>query len=43
MSIEAVFLYWDLEEKIYMDYPEGMKHVGKDDCIILDMCIHVLA
>ena len=42
VDIETAFLYGDLEEKIYMECPQGMDDVKKDDCIILNRCIHGL-
>ena len=38
--METVFLYRDLEEEIYMECPQGMLDIGKDDCIILIRCIY---
>ena len=35
-------LYGDIEEKIYMECPQGMSDVKKDDCIILNKCIYSL-
>ena len=42
VNVEATFLYGELEEEIYMECPHGMPDVGKDDCIILNKCIHGL-
>ena len=42
VNIETVFLYGDLEEEIYMECPQGMLNVKKDDCIILNKCINGL-
>ena len=41
-DIETAFLYGDLEEEIYMECPQGMADVKKDDCIILNKCIYGL-
>ena len=35
-NIETAFLYGDHDEKIYMDCPQGMLNIKKDDCIILN-------
>ena len=32
-------IYGELEEKIYMECPSGMKDVSKDDCIVLQKWI----
>ena len=42
VDIETAFLYGDLEEEIYMECPQGMSEVKKDDCIILNKCIYGL-
>ena len=34
VNVETAFLYGNLEEEIYMECPQGMKDVKKDDCII---------
>ena len=34
VNVETAFLYGDLEEEMYMECPQGMSNVGKDDCII---------
>ena len=39
VDMETAILYGDLEEEIYMECPQGMSEVGKDDCIILNKCI----
>ena len=36
---KTALLFVDLEEEIYMECPQSMTNVGKDDCIILDKCI----
>ena len=38
-NIETAFLYIDLEEKIHMEHPPGMREVTKDNCIILEKSI----
>ena len=40
VDIDMAFLYEDLEEEIYMECPQGMANVKKDDCIILKKCIY---
>ena len=42
VNIETVCLYSDLEEEIYMECPQGMSSIKKDDCIILNKCIYGL-
>ena len=42
VNVETAFLYGDLEEEIYMECPQGMHNVKKDDCIILNKCIYEL-
>ena len=42
VNVKTAFLYGDLEEEIYMECPQGMKDVKKDDCIILKKCIYGL-
>ena len=42
VNIETAFLCGDLEEKVYMDHPQGMANVKKDDCIILNKFIYGL-
>ena len=42
VDMETAFLYKDLEEEIYMEWPQGMSNVKKDDCIILNKCIYSL-
>ena len=34
VNIKTAFLYGDLKEEIYMECPQGMAGVKKDDCII---------
>ena len=41
-NVETAFLYKDLEKEIYMECPQGMPNVKKDDCIILNKCIYGL-
>ena len=36
VDLETAFLYGDLEEEIYMECPQGMSNVKKDDCVILN-------
>ena len=40
VDVETAFLYGDLEEEIYMECPQGMSNVTKDNCIILNKCIY---
>ena len=42
VDVETAFLYGDLEEEIYMECPQAMSDVTKDDCIILNKCIYGL-
>ena len=42
VDIKTAFLYGDLEEEIYMECPQGMSDIGKDDCIIFNKCIYGL-
>ena len=42
IDIETAFLYGDLKEEIYMECPQGMSDVKKDDCIILNKRIYNL-
>ena len=42
VNMETDFLYGELEEEIYMEYPQGMSGIGQDDCIILNKCIYTL-
>ena len=37
VDMETAFLYRDLEEEIYMECPQGMSDIKKDDCIISNM------
>ena len=41
VNVETAFLYGDLEEKIYMECPQSMSDVGKNDCI-LNKCLYSL-
>ena len=34
IDVETAFLYGDLEEEIYMEYPQGISDIGGDDYII---------
>ena len=40
VDVETAFLYEDLEEEIHMECPHG--GCGKNDCIILTICIYDL-
>ena len=42
VDIETAFLYGDLEEDIYMECPQGMADVKKDDSIILNTYVYGL-
>ena len=42
VDIETAFLYGDLEEEIFMECPQGMKNVTKDDVLALLKCIYGL-
>ena len=42
VNVETVFLYWDFEEEIYMECPQKMSDITKDDCIISNKCIYSL-
>ena len=42
VNVETAFLYGDLEEEIYMEWPQGMSNIIKDGCIILNKCIYGL-
>ena len=42
VNIETAFLSGDLEEEIYMECPQGMSNIQKDDCIILNKFIYGL-
>ena len=42
INVQTIFPDEDLKEEIYMECPQGMKNVGKDDCINLDECIYGL-
>ena len=35
-NVKTTFLCWDLEDEIYVEYPQHLSDVGKDDCIILN-------
>ena len=35
-NLETIFLYGYLEEEIYIECPQGMSDIGKNDCIILN-------
>ena len=40
ISVETASLYGNLEEEIYMECPQGMSDMGRDECIILNKCIY---
>ena len=40
--METVFLYGDLEEEIFMDWPPGMEDVTDENTLLLDQCIYGL-
>ena len=42
VDVETVFLYRELEEKVYLMCPPDVKDVQDDDCIILQKCIYGL-
>ena len=42
VNVEIAFLYRDLEEEIYMECPQGMSDMTRDDCVILNKCIYGL-
>ena len=42
INVETAFLYRDIEEGIYVEYPQGMSNIEKDNCIILNKCIYCL-
>ena len=42
VNAETAIFYQELEEEIYMEFPQGMYDIGKDDCIILNKCIYGL-
>ena len=42
VNIETAFLHGDLDKEIYMECPQGMVDVKKDNCIILNKCIYGL-
>ena len=42
VNLEIIFLYRDLEEEIYMECPQDMSDMEKDDCVILNKCIYGL-
>ena len=35
-KVNTTFLYGELEDEIYMEYPQGTSNVGKDDHVILN-------
>ena len=43
VDVKTAFLYGELEEKIYMECPQDTLNISKDDCIILNKCMHGLA
>ena len=42
IDMESAFVYGNLEKETYMDCPQGMSDVKKDDYIILNKCIYGL-
>ena len=40
VNIETAFLFRDLKEEVYMECPQGMSNIKKDDCIILNKCTY---
>ena len=42
VGVETAFLYGKLEEQIYVECPQGISDVGKNDFIILNKCIYGL-
>ena len=46
INIETTFLHGDMEELIYMNFPEGLNLIGgveendDMDCVILDKCMY---
>ena len=42
VKVGTVFLYGNNEEEFFMECPQGMTHVSKDDCIVLNTCIYDL-
>ena len=42
VDVETAFLHGDLKEDIYMECPQCMYDVKKDDCVILNKCIYSL-
>ena len=42
MDVETACLYGDLEEEVYMDCPEGMVGIGKDEALLLQSTIYGL-
>ena len=39
VDVKNAFLYRDLEEEVYLEYPQVVSDIRKADCIILDNCI----
>ena len=42
IDVKAAFLYRDLDEEIYIEYPSSMKDISKGDCIIFEKFIYDL-
>ena len=42
VNVKTGFLNEDLQEEINMEFIQGMKNIGKDDCTVLDKCIYGL-
>ena len=42
INVETTFLHGDLEEEIFMECPQGMSNIKKDNYIILNKCIYGL-
>ena len=42
VSVKTALLGRDLKEEIYMECPQGMTNVKKDNCIIFNKCIYGL-
>ena len=40
VNMETTFLCGELEEEIYMEYPQGMSEVANNNCIISNKCIY---
>ena len=42
VDVETAFLYGDLEEKVFMECPPGMKDVKSADVLVLQKCVYGL-